>query len=126
MDFIEAVLIHENLPGASTSGGLSNVSFAFRGNNLVREAIHTVFLYHAVRAGLTMGISMPDNHIYEEVPETLREAVEDLVLNRRGDATERLLEMAQDLSTTAIKTTKNKYKMPGAACRFTNALATRW
>ena len=103
VDFIEAVRwIHQNLPGASTSGGLSNVSFAFRGNNLVREAIHTVFLYHAVQAGLTMGIvNAGQLGIYEELPGSLREAVEDLVLNRREDATERLLEMAQKLTDTA-------------------------
>ena len=110
VDFIEAVRwIHKNLPGASTSGGLSNVSFAFRGNNLVREAIHTVFLYHAVRAGLTMGIvNAGQLGIYEEVPETLREAVEDLVLNRREDATERLLEMAQDLVDNSDKDDKEQ------------------
>jgi 5-methyltetrahydrofolate--homocysteine methyltransferase len=105
VDFIEAVRwIHQNLPGASTSGGLSNVSFAFRGNNLVREAIHTVFLYHAVQAGLTMGIvNAGQLGIYEELPGTLLEAVEDLVLNRREDATERLLEMAQSLVDTTDK-----------------------
>ncbi len=104
VDFIEAVRwIHDNLPGASTSGGLSNVSFAFRGNNLVREAIHTVFLYHAVQAGLTMGIvNAGQLGIYEEVPENLREAVEDLVLNRREDATERLLEMAETLVDSTV------------------------
>ena len=104
VDFIEAVRwIHDNLPGASTSGGLSNVSFAFRGNNLVREAIHTVFLYHAVQAGLTMGIvNAGQLGIYEEVPENLREAVEDLVLNRREDATERLLEMAETLVDSKV------------------------
>ncbi len=103
VDFIEAVRwIHQNLPGASTSGGLSNVSFAFRGNNLIREAIHTVFLYHAVQAGLTMGIvNAGQLGIYEELPGDLREAVEDLVLNRREDATERLLEIAQNLVDTS-------------------------
>ena len=98
VDFIEAVRwINENLPYCSTSGGLSNVSFAFRGNDLVREAIHTVFLYHAVRAGLTMAIvNAGQLGIYEEIPGPLREAAEDLVLNRRDDATERLLQIAQD------------------------------
>jgi len=81
---------------------LSNVSFAFRGNNIVREAIHTVFLYHAVQAGLTMGIvNAGQLGIYEELPDALREAVEDLVLNRREDATERLLEIAQNLVDTS-------------------------
>ena len=98
VDFIEAVRwIRANLPGASTSGGLSNVSFAFRGNNPVREAIHTVFLYHAIQAGMTMGIVNPGQlGIYADLPEDLRERVEDLVLNRRADATERLLEVADE------------------------------
>ena len=98
VDFIEAVRwINENLPYCSTSGGLSNVSFAFRGNDLVREAIHTVFLYHAVKAGLTMAIvNAGQLGIYEEIPGPLRDAAEDLVLNRRDDATERLLQIAQD------------------------------
>ena len=97
VDFIKAVTwIHSNLPGVSTSGGLSNVSFAFRGNNHVREAIHTVFLYHAIRAGLTMAIvNAGPLGIYDQLPQELREAAEDLVLNRREDATERLLSLAQ-------------------------------
>jgi 5-methyltetrahydrofolate--homocysteine methyltransferase len=97
VDFIDAVRwINEHLPGASTSGGLSNVSFAFRGNNPVREAIHAVFLYHAIDAGMTMGIvNAGQLGIYAELPEDLRERVEDLVLNRREDATERLLEVAE-------------------------------
>ena len=98
VDFINAVAwIHSNLPGVSTSGGLSNVSFAFRGNNQVREAIHTVFLYHAIRAGLTMAIvNAGQLEIYDQLPQELREAAEDLVLNRREDATERLLSLAQN------------------------------
>ena len=102
VDFINAVeWIHNNLPGASTSGGLSNVSFAFRGNNPVREAIHTVFLYHAIQAGMTMGIvNAGQLGIYAELPEQLRERVEDLVLNKREDATERLLEVAQSVVAT--------------------------
>ena len=106
VDFIEAVeWIHTNLPGVSTSGGLSNVSFAFRGNNYVREAIHTVFLYHAIRAGLTMAIvNAGQLGIYDDLPEDLREAAEDLVLNRRADATERLLALAENYrGTTAVK-----------------------
>lgn len=103
VDFIDAVRwINENLPGASTSGGLSNVSFAFRGNNPVREAIHTVFLYHAVQAGLTMGIvNAGQLGIYADLEDDLRERVEDLVLNRREDATERLLEVAQEFVSSA-------------------------
>ncbi len=102
VDFIEAVRwIKAHLPHASTSGGLSNVSFAFRGNNPVREAIHTVFLYHAVQAGLTMGIvNAGQLGIYADLPESLRERVEDLVLNRREDATERVLEIADSVSAS--------------------------
>ena len=110
VDFIEAVAwIHTHLPEVSTSGGLSNVSFAFRGNNVVREAIHTVFLYHAIRAGLTMAIvNAGQLGIYDDLPEELRIAAEDLVLNRREDATERLLHLAQtysgDSQTKAVQT----------------------
>ncbi|MDO6459653.1 methionine synthase [Granulosicoccaceae sp. 1_MG-2023] len=96
--FIEATRqIKEKLPHALVSGGVSNVSFSFRGNNPVREAIHAVFLYHAIRAGMDMGIvNAGQLAIYEDIPETLREAVEDVVLNRRPDATDRLLAMADD------------------------------
>jgi 5-methyltetrahydrofolate--homocysteine methyltransferase len=99
VDFIEAVRwIKANLPYARTSGGVSNVSFSFRGNDLVREAIHSVFLFHAIKAGLDMGIVNPGMlQIYDEIPKDLLEYVEDLVLNRRPDATERLLEFAQTL-----------------------------
>ncbi|MEQ8860177.1 MAG: methionine synthase [Pseudomonadales bacterium] len=98
VDFIEACRwIHDNLAHARTSGGVSNVSFSFRGNNAIREAIHAVFLYHAIRAGLNMGIvNAGQLAIYEEIPGELRERVEDLVLNRRADATERLLAIAQE------------------------------
>src|ERR671912_638756 len=97
VDFIEAVReISSTLPHAKTSGGISNVSFSFRGNNPVREAIHAVFLYHAIRAGLTMGIvNAGQLAVYDEIEEDLREAVEDVVLNRRPDSTERLLALAQ-------------------------------
>ena len=96
VDFIEAVRqISTALPHAMTSGGLSNVSFSFRGNNPVREAMHSVFLYHAIKAGLTMAIvNAGQLAIYEEIPEELREHVEDVILNRRDDATERLLDIA--------------------------------
>jgi len=99
VDFINAVRwIKANLPFARTSGGVSNVSFSFRGNDQVREAIHSVFLFHAIRAGLDMGIVNPGMlQIYDEIPKDLLERVEDLVLNRRSDATERLLEFAQTL-----------------------------
>src|ERR671913_103706 len=97
VDFIEAVReISSTLPHAKTSGGISNVSFSFRGNNPVREAIHAVFLYHAIRSGLTMGIvNAGQLAVYDEIEEDLREAVEDVVLNRRPDSTERLLALAQ-------------------------------
>ena len=95
--FIEAARqIRERLPGAHVSGGLSNVSFSFRGNDVVREAIHAVFLYHAIRAGMDMGIvNAGQLAVYEEIPTELRDAVEDVVLNRDAGGTERLLEIAQ-------------------------------
>ena len=97
LDFIEAVAaIKERMPAAHTSGGVSNVSFSFRGNDRVREAMHSVFLYHAIRAGLTMGIvNAGQLAIYEDIDAELRERVEDVVLARREDATERLLEIAE-------------------------------
>ena len=96
VDFIEATQwIRENLPHAMVSGGVSNVSFSFRGNNPVREAIHSAFLYHAIRAGLTMGIvNAGQLAVYDDLPAELRDAVEDVVLNRRSDGTERLLDIA--------------------------------
>ena len=95
MDFIESVRwIKQNLPDAKVSGGISNVSFSFRGNDPVREAIHTVFLYHAIRAGLDMGIVNAGMiGVYDELEPVLRERVEDVVLNRCPDAAERLLEI---------------------------------
>ncbi len=97
VDFIEATRwIKQNLPGAKVSGGVSNVSFSFRGNDPVREAIHTVFLYHAIKAGMDMGIVNAGMvGVYDELEPTLRERVEDVVLNRRPDAAERLLEIAE-------------------------------
>ena len=95
-DFIDAcAYIRRELPYAHVSGGISNVSFSFRGNNAMREAIHAVFLYHAVKAGLTMGIvNAGQLAIYADVPEDLRESIEDVLFNRRNDATERLIDMA--------------------------------
>jgi 5-methyltetrahydrofolate--homocysteine methyltransferase len=94
--FIEAThWIKQHLPGALVSGGISNISFSFRGNNTVREAMHAVFLYHAIRAGLDMGIVNAGMlEVFEEIEPELRERVEDVILNRRNDATERLLEIA--------------------------------
>jgi len=98
VDFIEATRwIKQNLPGAKVSGGVSNVSFSFRGNDPVREAIHTVFLYHAIRAGMDMGIVNAGMvGVYDELEPTLRGRVEDVVLNRRPDAGERLVEVAEN------------------------------
>ena len=99
VDFIRATRwIKEHLPLARVSGGISNVSFSFRGNNLVREAMHSAFLYHAVKAGLDMGIVNPGLlGVYEEIPKDLLERVEDVLLNRRPDATERLVRFAESL-----------------------------
>jgi len=96
VDFIEATrCIKENLPHANISGGVSNVSFSFRGNDAVREAIHSVFLFHAIKAGMNMGIVNPGQLvIYDEIDPELKERVEDVVLNTRNDATDRLLEIA--------------------------------
>ena len=101
VDFIEAVSwIKQNLPYAKISGGVSNVSFSFRGNDAVREAIHTVFLYHAVKAGMTMGIvNAGQLGVYDEIPLELRHAVEDVVLNRRPDAGERLVTLAENVKS---------------------------
>ncbi|REJ65055.1 MAG: methionine synthase [Planctomycetota bacterium] len=99
VNFIEATRqIKEVCPGAKVSGGVSNISFSFRGNDVVREAMHAAFLYHAVKAGMDMGIVNPAQlEIYEEIPKELREKVEDVLLNRREDATERLIELAETL-----------------------------
>ena len=99
VDFINSVRwIKENLPHAKISGGVSNVSFSFRGNDPAREAIHTVFLYHAIKAGMTMGIVNAGMvGVYDDLPAELRERVEDVVLNRREDATERMIEFAATL-----------------------------
>jgi 5-methyltetrahydrofolate--homocysteine methyltransferase len=99
VNFIEAVRrIKQECPGAHVSGGVSNISFSFRGNDVVREAMHAAFLYHAVRAGLDMGIvNAGQLAIYDEIPPRLKELVEDVLLNRRPDATERLVEFAETL-----------------------------
>lgn len=101
VDFIAATKwIKENLPHAKVSGGISNVSFAFRGNDVVREAMHSVFLFHAIKAGLDMGIVNPGMlQIYDEIPADLLELVEDVVLNRRPDATERLVDFAETVKS---------------------------
>jgi 5-methyltetrahydrofolate--homocysteine methyltransferase len=100
VDFLNTTRwIKENLPHTRVSGGISNLSFSFRGNDMVREAIHSVFLYHAIKAGLDMGIVNPGLlQVYDEIPEALLAHTEDLVLNRRPDATERLIEFSATLS----------------------------
>ncbi len=102
IDFIEATKwVRENLPNVSVSGGVSNVSFSFRGNDNVREAMHSVFLYHAIKAGMNMGIVNPTMlEVYDEIPKELLELVEDVMLNRRDDATERLLDYSERVKST--------------------------
>ncbi|WP_296944690.1 methionine synthase [uncultured Massilia sp.] len=109
VDFINATRwIHENLPHAKISGGVSNVSFSFRGNDPAREAIHTVFLYHAIKAGMTMGIVNAGMvGVYDDLDPELRERVEDVVLNRRADATERMIEFAGRLKAGGAKQEQN-------------------
>lgn len=100
LDFIQATRwIHENLPEARVSGGVSNLSFAFRGNNYLREAMHAVFLYHAISAGLDMAIVNPSSKVmYQDIPQDLLDALEDVILCRRDDATERLVELSGSVS----------------------------
>jgi 5-methyltetrahydrofolate--homocysteine methyltransferase len=107
LDFIEATKwVKDNLPYCSVSGGVSNVSFSFRGNNAVREAMHSVFLYHAIQAGMNIGIVNPTMlEVYDDIPKDLLERVEDVILNRRDDATERLLDFAESV---VGKTRENK------------------
>ncbi len=126
LDFIEATRwIKENLPGAKVSGGISNVSFSFRGNNPVREAIHAVFLYHAIAAGLDMGIvNAGALAVYDEVDPELRERIEDVILNRRPDAAERLLEIAEKYNTqgAAAEVSEEEWRALPLDERITHAL----
>ncbi|NLD92455.1 MAG: methionine synthase [Fibrobacter sp.] len=110
LDFFRATSwIKEHLPGVLVSGGVSNVSFSFRGNSTVREAINAAFLYHAIKAGMDMGIVNPTQlAVYDEIPVDLREHVEDVLLNRHSDATERLLEYAETVSEKAQSQTTDK------------------
>jgi len=105
VDFINATAwIKENLPGAYVSGGVSNLSFSFRGNNTIREAIHSVFLYHAIKAGMDMGIVNPAMlTVYDDIPKDLLELVEDVVLNRNAEATEKLIDFSATVSS-GVKT----------------------
>lgn len=125
VDFIEATRwIKQHLPGAKVSGGVSNVSFSFRGNDPVREAIHTVFLYHAIQAGMDMGIVNAGMvGVYDEVEPVLRERVEDVVLNRRPDAGERLVEIAESAKGAAKDDSKkNEWRGGTVEQRLSHAL----
>ena len=106
VDFIEATAwIKKNLPGAHISGGVSNLSFSFRGNNYIREAMHAVFLYHAIQQGMDMGIVNPGTSVlYTDIPADVLEKIEDVVLNRRPDAAERLIELAESLKANMSET----------------------
>ncbi len=110
VDFIEATrTVKQTLPHALVSGGVSNVSFSFRGNNPVREAIHSVFLYHAIKAGMDMGIvNAGQLAVYDDLPAELREAVEDVILNRRDDATDRLLDIAPNYAGDGMQADSGK------------------
>jgi 5-methyltetrahydrofolate--homocysteine methyltransferase len=125
VDFINATRwIKQNLPGAKVSGGVSNVSFSFRGNDPVREAIHTVFLYHAIQAGMDMGIVNAGMvGVYDNVEPVLRERVEDVVLNRRPDAGERLVEIAETAKSGAKDDTRrNEWRTGTVEQRLSHAL----
>ncbi|MDH5544693.1 MAG: methionine synthase [Gammaproteobacteria bacterium] len=127
VDFIEATRkIKKALPHAMISGGVSNVSFSFRGNNAVREAIHAVFLYHAIKAGMDMGIvNAGQLAVYDDLPQELRERVEDVVLNRREDSTERLLEIAdkyREGESSKTKDDEQEWRKLPVGERLTHAL----
>ncbi|MGA2548611.1 MAG: methionine synthase [Burkholderiaceae bacterium] len=132
VDFIEATAwIRSRLPGARVSGGVSNVSFSFRGNDPAREAIHTVFLYHAIKAGMTMGIVNAGMvGVYDDLDPALREHVEDVVLNRRSDATERMIDFANTLKASGRKEEQNlAWREESVASRLAHALVhgiTQW
>ncbi len=125
LDFIEATKwVKENLPNVSVSGGVSNVSFSFRGNDRVREAMHSVFLYHAIKAGMNMGIVNPSMlEVYDEIPKDLLELVEDVMLDRKDDATERLLEYSERVKSTKKEVTEElEWRKEPLQERITHAL----
>ncbi|MBD0852275.1 methionine synthase [Maribacter arenosus] len=125
LDFIEATKwVRENLPYCNVSGGVSNVSFSFRGNNPVREAMHSVFLYHAIKAGMNMGIVNPTMlEVYDDIPKDLLERVEDVILDRRDDATERLLDFAESVVGKAKESTVDlSWRQEPLQNRITRAL----
>ncbi len=124
--FLAAKWIRENLPGAHVIGGVSNVSFSFRGNNRVREAIHSAFLYHGIQHGMDMGIVNPTQlEVYDDIPEDLLERVEDVLFDRRDDATERLLEIAEefkDESSSVKKKTDDEWRKKPIEERLSHSL----
>ncbi|MDG1396897.1 MAG: methionine synthase [Polaribacter sp.] len=125
IDFIEATKwVRQNLENVSVSGGVSNVSFSFRGNNAVREAMHSVFLYHAIQAGMNMGIVNPSMlEVYDDIPKDLLEHVEDVILDRRDDATERLLDFAETVKgSKKEKTADLSWRKNSLQERITHAL----
>jgi 5-methyltetrahydrofolate--homocysteine methyltransferase len=124
-DFIEATrVIRATLPHAKVSGGVSNISFSFRGNDAVREAIHTAFLYHAIRAGMTMGIvNAGQLGVYEEIPKDLLEHVEDIIFNRRPDAAERMVAFAETVKGGATRVAEDlEWRKSGVEERLKHAL----
>src|SRR5439155_17673298 len=125
VDFIRATeWIKDHLPLARVSGGISNISFSFRGNNMVREAMHSAFLYHAIKAGLDMGIVNAGMlAVYEEIPKDLRDLVEDVLLNRRPDATERLVKFAETIKQTGkAEDTEDAWRAGSVEERLSHAL----
>jgi len=125
VDYINATKwIKENLPGAQVSGGVSNISFSFRGNDRVREAMHSAFLYHAIKAGMDMGIVNPGMlEVYEEIPKDLLERVEDVLLNRRDDATERLVDFAETIKSKGKEQVKDdSWRQTDVKSRLTHSL----
>lgn len=125
IDFIEATKwVKENLPFVSISGGVSNISFSFRGNNTVREAMHSVFLYHAIKAGMNMGIVNPSMlEIYDEIPKDLLKLVEDVILDREEDATERLLTFSEQITSTKKEKVEDlEWRKESIQERITHAL----
>lgn len=125
IDFIEATRwVRENLPNVSVSGGVSNVSFSFRGNNTVREAMHSVFLFYAIQAGMNMGIVNPAMlEIYDDIPKDLLEHIEDVILDRRDDATERLLDFSETVKgTKKEKVLDESWRENSLQDRITHAL----
>src|SRR5262249_42636023 len=125
VDFIRATRwIKENLPFAKVSGGISNISFSFRGNTTVREAMHSAFLYHAIKAGLDMGVVKAGMlEVYEEIPRDLLELVEDVLLNRRPDATERLVKFAESVKQkSATEKVEDEWRTSPVEERLSHAL----